>query len=278
MKDVADLEARERRVLAWSVQAIIYSKTVAVKKAMHKKKRVEGKITVYRGYFLKLLAVPKPLRDQLIIELPTLMAFRTSEVCTARKEHVDFERGDMQVLDSKKHKFFTVPLDPQVAEHLDSFIGENNLTGVLFRPVQKAGCKGKNPYLSNTLIEYVWEKWCREASVPHMPPRMGRAYFAVNWHIVEGKSLIGLMDILRHDSLLSTQKYLSKIRCYEDVKAEFYRGKKWNTQSQCARFNCCPLATKDCYCHMFTPKIEVKKNEQNQTGRLELSSAVASRA
>jgi len=252
----------EQRRTAWSVHAIIYSQRIVIKKNMHSKTfhkyKPKSKIVVYRSYFIKLLNTPKPVRDQLIMELPILMAFRTAEISTVRGKHVDFEHGDLQVFDSKKFKYFTVPLDMQVAQHLEQLIRETGYTDVLFQPLQKGGRKGKDPYLSNTAIEYVWTKWCKKADIPCMAPRMGRAYFAVNWHVVEGKSIIGLMNILRHDNILSTEQYLNKIHSYEDVKAEFFRGKTWSNRNRCARYELCPLAALNCHCHLFTPTMEVK--------------------
>jgi len=84
----------ERRILAWSVQAFIVSKRFTVKKRgkaradsapkMQRDNSSAGKIVVYRGYFVRLLSVPKPLRDQLLIELPCLQALRTGEVSSLK--------------------------------------------------------------------------------------------------------------------------------------------------------------------------------------------------
>ena len=124
--------------------------------------------------------------------------------------------------------------------------------------------KGKLPYLSSTSIHRVWQKWCDAAGVPYMPPRMGRAYFAVKWHIVEGKSLFNLMGYMRHDDVLATQKYLSKIVDYEDLKAEFNRGKRSPFSLSCNRSESCPLSTPDCYCRMFQPKINSEVTKQHE--------------
>lgn len=260
------LQQYKKRVLAWSVQAICFSKTITIKKPqsqqddftlLQQTAPTEGKIFVYRGRFVRLLNWPKPLRDQLILELPTLNAFRTTEVATVQHNHINLDCGDIQVLDSKKHVFFTMPLDPTITMHIERYLAETHITeGLLFRPGWKAGRRTEGP-MTDIAIDYIWKKWCLACGIPYMSPRYGRAYFAVNWHVIQGKSLIGLMDILRHSSLLATQKYLSKIRCYEDVKAEFYQGMKTPFAVQCDRFEKCPIATPDCHCRMYTPKIEV---------------------
>jgi len=264
----------KRRVLAWSVQAIIVTKTIRIIKPRENQKHSasglfhsdsdsEGKIVVYRGYFVRLLSQPKPLRDQLLIELPTLQAFRTGEIGTVDTAHIDVEHGDIQILDSKKHRLFTLPLDATVADHLDKYIHSRNIvSGPIFKPEKrtrprKPNSKTKGVGLSLSYIQRVWRKWCDICSIPYMSPRYGRAYFACVWHYVEHKSMFGLMTILRHDDILATQKYLSKIIDYAAVKAEFNRGKKSPFSSLCTRFDSCPLAAPNCYCRMFQPKIEV---------------------
>lgn len=240
------------------IHALYYSLTVSFRAeyAVHAKNQTAGKIVVYRSYFARLLAVPKPLRDQLIIELPTLNGFRTKEAATVQRDHVDLEKGDIQVLDSKKHQLFTVPLDYTVARHIQQFLAITHVTaGLLFTPSRRT--KRKH-HMTDQAIEWIWRKWCKLSGIPYMAPRYGRAYFAVDWHVVQRKSLIGLMDVLRHTSLLATQKYLSKIRCYEDVKQEFNQGTKSPFISKCARSNSCPLATDGCHCRMFTPRLEVE--------------------
>jgi len=270
----------KRRVLAWAVRAVLVTKTIRIIKRENKGKHFalglfhssesEGKIIVYRGYFVRLLSIAKPLRDQLIIELPTLQAFRTGEVSSFRVEYIDFERGDLQVLDSKKYKLFTIPLDGTVAQHLAQYIHAKGLTeGFVIQSETKAGrkrklgSKTKGVGLSLTAIQRVWDKWCVAAGIPVMSPRMGRAYFACVWYFVDHKNIYDLQAILRHDDILATEKYLSKIHSYEDLKTEFYRGKKsaFSALSSCTRFDACPLATPDCYCRMFQPKIEVNNIE-----------------
>ena len=268
-----------RVVLAWSVQAISYTETITIIKRgkthrktpnlFHSDEASEGHIIVCRARFLKLLKAPKSLRDQLVIELPTLMAFRTGEVTSARLEHVDFESGDMQVLDSKKYQLFLVPLNPTVAMHLAEYVQKYDIeSGVLFqRP--KAGRQATKLELSSTTIHRIWAQSCKAAGVPYMPPRMGRAMFSVNWiwgnpeQGIPKKTIKGLQVILRHDDILATEKYLNKIMCYEDIKAEFNQGLKSPFVAACARSKGCPLFVEGCHCRMFTPRIR-EETQQNE--------------
>jgi integrase len=151
---------------------------------------------------------------------------------------------------------------------LEQHIHDKGLTdGIVLRPETKAGrkrkpgSKTKGVGLSLTAIQRVWDKWCMAAGIPVMSPRIGRAYFACVWYFVDHKNIYDLQAILRHDDILATEKYLSKIHSYEDLKTEFYRGKKSPFLSPCTRFDACPLAASDCHCRMFQPKIEVKNVE-----------------
>jgi hypothetical protein len=263
----------KRRVLAWSVQAVLITKTIRIIKPGKPQKHFasglfhssesEGKIIVYRGYFLRLLSIAKPLRDQLIIELPTLQGFRTGEIGTVEMKHIDFEHGDIQVLDSKKYRLSTLPLDATIADHLDKYIHVRGIvSGPLFKPEKrtrprKPNSKTKGVGLSLSYIQRVWRKWCDICGIPYMSPRYGRAYFAANWVFVEHKNIYHLMAMLRHNDILATQKYLAKIVDYDDLKTEFYRGKKSPFLSPCTRFDACPSAADGCYCRWFQPKIEV---------------------
>ena len=262
----------KRRVFAWTVQAVIVSRKITIKKRVEGKRAnasglfhsdcySEGRIVVYRGYFIRLLTAHKTLRDQLLVELPTLEGLRTGEVSCSKAEYVDLERGDLQVLDSKKHQLFVIPLDPVVASHLAEYINEQGITeGLLFPPREirnprRAFKRGTG--LTVGAIQSVWERCCKLAGIPVMSPRLGRAYFAVKWAFVEHKSIYGLMAVLRHQDILATQKYLAKIIDYDDVKAEFNRGKKTPFSHSCLHSVSCPLMAEGCYCRMFQPQIEV---------------------
>jgi len=233
---------------------------------MQRSEGAEGRIVIYRRHFEKLLAFPKPLRDQLLIELPTLEALRSGEMSSLRVEYVDFEHGDLTVLDSKKKKLLMVPLDPVVAVHLAEYIQVERLSeGILIRALPNAPHVGHKPGtktlgvgLSENTINWTWEKWCLRCCIPVMAPRVGRAYFATLWHFVQHKSLYNLMNILRHDDIQSTEHYLNKLVAYEDTKAEFYQGMKSPFASECNRSDKCPVAAPGCHCKFLQARVEVQ--------------------
>lgn len=148
----------------------------------------EGKIDVYREYFRKLLAIPKPLRDQLLIELPTLQGLRTGEISSMKAEYFDFEHNILKVLDSKKGTHRFVPLNPTVGKHGAEYIEYRGINkGYLFTPETMVG-RPRKPYskargtaISESHIVRIWAKWCKACGIPAMSPRMGRAYFACEW-------------------------------------------------------------------------------------------------
>jgi len=181
-------------------------------------------LETYRDHFLKLLNYPKPLRDQLILEFPVLNAFRTTEVATVTVEDIDLEHGDIKVLDSMKHEKIKVPLDPNIAKHLKEYLKRSSFTsGFIFRPGPKAG-RRTTKHLTDTAIDYIWGKWCRAAGISYMSARYGRAYFALDWYLIQRKNIIALKQILR-TSFKDLERYLPKYR-YEDLKGEFQRGLK----------------------------------------------------
>ena len=226
----------------------------------------DGRLIIHRAYFAKLLAFPKPLRDQLVLELPILEAFRAGEVSSLRVEDVDFENGDLRILDSKKHKHFLIPLDPVLAVHADEYMRLTGRTqGILIQPLPGAPHTGRKPGsktlgagLSVKTIEYIWANNCERAGVPVMSPRVGRAYFAAKWHFIERKSLYGLMMILRHTDLQVTVRYISRLCDYLTVKNEFYQGEDSPFSSGCARAESCPVSCEDCHCKFYQARVEVQ--------------------
>lgn len=191
---------------------------------------MKGRTVVVREYFTALFKVQKSLRNQLILEFPTLDGLRTEEVCTIRVRDLDFERGILHVLDSKKHIYMPIPLDPIVAQHSYQLIRELGLgfDDYLIQRRMKGGAQPKDPSLPITKQSIITTWWhlCDSMEIPRMSPRMGRAYFAAKWHYVEHKSLLGLMVCLRHKSLRVTQRYIEKIVSWEDVWNEFMHGRE----------------------------------------------------
>jgi len=233
---------------------------------MNRSEGVEGRIVIYRRHFEKLLAFPKPLRDQLLIELPLLEGLRTGEISSLHVEYVDFENGDLTVLDSKKKQLLMIPLDTVVAEHLAEYMRIERLSeGILIRALpgaphvgHKLGAKTLGIGLCENSIVRTWKKWCLRCGIPILTPRLGRAYLATVEHFVLGKPTAYIQFLLRHDDLQSTEHYLSRIASYEDQKAIFYKGKNSPFASDCSRSDKCPVAAPGCHCKFYQTRVEVQ--------------------
>jgi integrase len=256
--------------------------------ANQQKEKGEQKLVVVRGHILRLLKQPKPLRDQLLVELPCLQAFRTGEVSSLRAEWVDLERGDIQVLDSKKFEMFTQPIiSYDLVKHLDEYMKLTGISeGILIQPLPNAHHIGRKPGsktvgagLSTTQINRVWFKWEDICGIPKMPARMGRAYKACSmlygFSAATGrkapkKSIVCIMNLLRHNDIQTTEHYVSQSHLvnYEDFKAECLEGEDgkyssfFSPLSPCQLKDTCHGFEPGCHCRMFQPQLEVEVKQQ----------------
>lgn len=171
---------------------------------------------------LKLLAYPKPTHAQLCIELPCLMGFRAKEVTTWRAEYIDFEHGDTLVFDAKKHKLFQIPLNIQVASHVEKLLGGRR-EGYVLRSRSNAQ-RDPNKPLNPISIWHTWRKWATKARLfnyEEFSPVVGRRFFSCEWFHHQKLSLMTLSMIMRHSEPRITLGYVQKLIFYEDLKQDF---------------------------------------------------------
>ena len=185
----------------------------------------QGKTFVlYRRQMLALLRFPKPAFDQLAIELPCLMGFRSAEVATWRAEYIDFAMGDTLVLDAKKKLLFTVPLNMYVARHAEELL-KGRPGGLVLRSRSNAQPDPNRP-LRTESIWHIWHKWTRLARLPNardISPVVGRRFFAAEWIYGQGLPMVTLKKILRHSHFETTMRYVAGLVFYEDVKRDYDR-------------------------------------------------------
>lgn len=175
---------------------------------------------IYREDTLRLLAYPKPIHDQLCLELPCLMGFRAKEVCTWRAEYIDFEHGNTLVMDAKKKQLFLVPLNFQVANHAKKILNGRKEGYVL----RSRSTRNKGEQISPFAVWHVWRKWSIKANLlnyEEFSPVVGRRFFACTWYYWLRLSLIGLSLIMRHSEPRVTLGYVQKLVFYEDLKREY---------------------------------------------------------
>jgi integrase len=160
------------------------------------------------------------LRDYVLIRLLLKTGMRTFETCTLRIEDVDFERCHFNVLDSKSGCLVNVPLDLETVELLRLFIGERREGYVFNHSGTWNYARAEKPWTKG----YVWQlvkRIGKQAGVEGLKPRTFRQYFAANWIYKEKGSIVALQCILRHNSLRSTDCYVSKFVFQEDIEAEY---------------------------------------------------------
>ena len=228
-----DMDAeRDRPLLAWSVRWVLSfpagkttkrretSYILSVKTLVTQRKN----FVLYRRQMLALLRFPKPVFDQLAIELPCLMGFRSSEVASWRAEYIDFAMGDTLVLDAKKKLLFTVPLNMYVARHAEELLN-GRPGGLVLRSRSNAQQDPDRP-LRTESIWHIWHKWTRLAGLPNagdISPITGRRFFAAEWYYSQRLSLVTLQRILRHSHFETTMRYVHGLVFYEDVKRDYDR-------------------------------------------------------
>lgn len=161
----------------------------------------------------------RDLRDYLLIRLPMKIGLRSHEIATLSIEDINFEDRSFQVLDSKKHRFYPLPLDPLTLQLIKDLVGTRD-EGLVFQHKTFKRQNQDKP-LTNVSIWKTIRVIGEEAGVKGFHPRILRHYFAANWVSVQHKSMEGLRRILRHQNLAVTHKYLQKLVFFEDVKKEY---------------------------------------------------------
>jgi len=194
-------------------------------------KEHHGTIFGYVAWFKALLSIKKNLRDQLIIEFACYMGLRSGEISSIRINHLNLETGDMEILDSKRHRFFTRPMTSILVIHCTEYlrITSKKNHDFLFsalpnapRQGRKVGSKCRGEGLTEATIGHVFAKYSVEAGLPRvLTPREARAYFAYVVYYVKKVGIFRTKFLMRHVHIETTEVYLARIEVYEDIKAAF---------------------------------------------------------
>ena len=161
----------------------------------------------------------RDLRDYLLIRLPMKIGLRTREIATLAVEDIDFETRSFQVLDSKKHTFYPLPLDVLTLQLIQDLV-KDVVQGLVFKHKTYKHERENKP-LTNVSIWKTVRDIGEEVNVKGFHPRVLRHYFAAEWHIVQHKSIETLRRILRHKNLSVTHRYLSRLVFFEDIQKEY---------------------------------------------------------
>jgi len=166
----------------------------------------------------RLLAAVPTERDRLIVLIGAYAGLRVSEICKLRIEHLDFEDGMLEVHAGKGDKDRTVPMHPQLARALKSWINEHRCAdsqGPACNECGGRGCRegymfvGRNPYrhLTTRAVQLMIHAAAERAEiVRHVTPHKLRHSFATNL-LAKGADLLEIKDLLGHSSVATTQIY-----------------------------------------------------------------------
>ena len=226
-----DIDAeRDMADFAWTVRWILSFKATKTSKrdetsyilSVKTLATQQKNFVLYRRQMLALLRFPKPVFDQLAIELPCLMGFRSQEVATWMAKYINYQTMNTFVLDSKKKQLFTVPLNLNVAKHAEEVLN-GRVEGYVLRHRSK-GKQFANQPLTPTAIWYIWDKWTKQAGLwnaKEISPNTGRRFFAAEWYYSQELSLVTLQMILRHSHFETTMRYVRGLVFYEDIKRDY---------------------------------------------------------
>lgn len=226
---VCELDAeRDHAVLAWTLRWMFwYAARCKVKSGtvqitdftLHQHKVESGKTFIlYRNQMLRLLSFPKPVFDQLCIELPCLMGFRSSEVTSWMAEYIDFQNMNTLVMDAKKKVLFTVPLNLYVAKHAEEVL-DGEAHGIVLRSRSN---RNRGERLTPFAVWHIWKKYTtRLPNAKDISPLTGRQFFAAEWYYKQGLSLVTLQLIMRHARFETTIGYVRNLIFQEDVQRDY---------------------------------------------------------
>jgi integrase/recombinase XerD len=158
------------------------------------------------------------LRDRVIVHLLLTRGLRTGEVCSLKAENVDFDAALLYVLDSKKKRYFPIPVNVKTLNLLGEYLNGRS-KGYVFLRMRK-----QNQYKNKPLtVQAVWEMIKRmgeSAGVKHWNPRMFRRHLAAFWMQKAKGELQGLQAIMRHGNPQVTWEYGNQFVFVEDIRGE----------------------------------------------------------
>jgi len=171
------------------------------------------------------------LRDFLLIRVPMKSGIRTTEIRTLNIEDIDFELGEFQVLDSKKKRFYPLPLDVLTLQFIKDLIGSRT-EGVVFTRQDNQKIARQNKPMSRTAIWYLIHGIGLAAGVKGVNPRLLRHYFVASLMYPkpdehgnrrEPASIETVRRMCRHTNLATTTFYVARLVFPEDIKRDYDR-------------------------------------------------------
>jgi len=166
-------------------------------------------------------------RDYLVVRVFMKTGLRTTELCTLKIEHLDFDTYHFKVLDSKKHRFCPYPLalDVKTVELIRELIG-NRVEGFVFRQSQSWKKVRADAPLTKQTVWTIIHNIGVALGIEGLTPRSFRQWFAAEWYYhadEEKRDLPELQRYLRHERPGTTLDYVNAMVFQEDVDAAYRR-------------------------------------------------------
>ena len=169
--------------------------------------------------FTRLVEAPYLLRDRCIMRLLYVTGVRSRELCTIQVKDVDLENRTIRILDSKKKRYFTLPIDSKTCKLLKEYISTIN-SRWLFPSISTK--KSKTGHLTKDGLLYIVKFYAKAIGLDpdEWYPRQFRRRIARYWIKNKG-SLIGLQQLLRHKNFVTTAIYVDSIRFEDELREEY---------------------------------------------------------
>jgi len=174
--------------------------------------------------FKKLRDSPTSLRDRAILMLLYCTGMRTGELATMKVSDVDLHNKTIKIIDSKKKIPFTLPITDECVALLAKYICINKIAGPAtwlfpsrFRTEKHITTRG---------IQWIIKRCAARMNLKNWEiynPRLFRYRIARYW-MWKGGNLLKLSDVLRHQRISTTGRYVGRIRfeCEEKELREEY--------------------------------------------------------
>ena len=149
----------------------------------------------------KISSTPKRLKAEVIIRILLNTGIRSGELKTLDVQDVDYTAKQLYIIDSKKHERKAVPVDTKTLDLIQRYAHSRSEGPLIISQVTKGR-------MTRAAIQKTVRKAAEKAGIhKKVSPRTLRHTFAITW-LRHGGDIETLRRILRHTTLLSTQKYL----------------------------------------------------------------------
>ncbi|MDH5788932.1 MAG: site-specific integrase [Candidatus Bathyarchaeota archaeon] len=180
-----------------------------------------------RSDFYKIMALPKPPREQVACMLGMMQGFRSGEVLVSKTEHFDLDAGVVYVFDVKDKKYYPQPLHRDTAY---SFLKIDQNDGYVLQRHRRFRAYGDKP-VSRVHWNNMIKRWARDVGAldwQSFHPTLLRAFFAKEWvrprpDSKRGGDIVLLSKIMRHHDPFTTWLYMQQFIYLEDLQAEMER-------------------------------------------------------